>query len=158
MTTTPDLRIDLSPRTPIVREAPAARRAHRARGPERYYVGRRSPDTEVYVVSRAAIEPLKHHRYRSDASFDWGVPTPGAFELAYAMLTHSTESRPPDPICVTFWTEIVACLDRPGFVLAHGEIALWLLTAFRESDEPARRRRRSLRDRVHRIRAWGRGQ
>lgn len=158
MTTKPDLRIDLPPRTPIVGEAAGARRAHRARGPEHYYVGRRSPQTEVYVVSRTAIEPLEHHRYRSGASFDWGVHTPGALELAYAMLTHITESRPPDTICVTFWTEIVACLDRPGFMLAHGELALWLLTAFWEGDEPARRRGRSLRDRVHRIRARGRGQ
>lgn len=109
------------------------------------------------MVSRAAIEPLEHHSYRSGSAFDWGAPTPGALELAYAMLAHSTESRPPDPICATFWTEVVACLDRPGFVLAHGEIALWLLTAFCDAEESPPKRRRSLRDGVRRVRSWGRG-
>ncbi|MEO6859328.1 MAG: DUF6166 domain-containing protein [Solirubrobacteraceae bacterium] len=157
MRTKRDLRTDLLPRAPIARDAPGTQRARGSHRAEHYYVGRRPRDTEVYVVSRAAIEPLEHHSYRSGSAFDWGAPTPGALELAYAMLAHSTESRPPDPICATFWTEVVACLDRPGFVLAHGEIALWLLTAFCDAEESPPKRRRSLRDGVRRVRSWGRG-
>lgn len=109
------------------------------------------------MVSRTTIEPLEHHGYRCGAPFDWGAPTGGALELAYAVLAHSTASRPPDPICMTFWTEVVACLDRPGFVLAHGEIALWLFAAFGDGGEPPLKRRLRLRDRARRIRRWGRG-
>ncbi len=126
------------------------------RRPEHYYVGRRAHGTEVYVVSRTAIEPLEHPGYRCGESFDWGAPTRGALELAYALLAHSTASRPPDPICMTFWTEVVACLDRPGFVLGHGEIALWLLTTFCDGGEPLRKQSRGMRERLRRIRRWGR--
>jgi len=97
------------------------------------------------VVSSAGIEPLEHRGYRSSAPFDWGAPSPGALELAFAMLAHGTESTPPDLICATFWTEVVACLDRSGFVLAYGDLALWLLTAFCDHEQPLRRRL-SLRD------------
>jgi hypothetical protein len=114
--------------------APAAARTRRSRGSERYYVGRRPHATEVYVVSGTEIEPLGHPGYQSNASFDWGERTAGALELAFAMLAHTTDSRPPDPICLTFWAEVVACLDPAGFVLADGDLALWLLTAFREGD------------------------
>lgn len=103
---------------------------------EHYYVGRRPEATEVYVVSAAASEPLEHHGYQSSASFDWGAPTAGALELAYAVLAHITESRPPDPICATFCSDVVASLDRSGFVLGHGEVALWLMTAFCHGNEP----------------------
>ncbi len=135
---------------------PSTHAAAELRRREHYYVGRRPHGTEVYVVSRAAIEPLEHPDYRSGAPFDWGASTSGALELAYAMLAHSTASRPPDPICMTFWTEVVACLDRPGFVLGHSEIALWLLTAFCDGDEPSQKRGWRLRERLRRIRRWGR--
>lgn len=108
------------------------------------------------MVGRTAIEPLEHPGYRCAAPFDWGAPTSGALELAYAMLAHSTASRPPDPICVTFWTEVVACLDHPEFVLGHGEIALWLLTTFRDGEEPPRKQVRGMRERLRRVRRWGR--
>jgi len=109
------------------------------------------------VVSSAGIEPLEHRGYRSSAPFDWGAPSPGALELAFAMLAHGTESTPPDLICATFWTEVVACLDRSGFVLAYGDLALWLLTAFCDHEQPLRRRL-SLRDRVRRMPSWRRRQ
>jgi hypothetical protein len=88
----------------------------------------------VYVVTGTGIVPLEHPGYQSNAALDWGDLTAGALELAFAMLAHTTDSRPPDPICLTFWAEVVACLDRAGFVLADGDIALWLLTAFCEGD------------------------
>jgi hypothetical protein len=157
MGTTADLRTDCYSPPPIPREVPRACDAPNLRRPEHYYVGRRPHGTEVYVVSRTAIEPLEHHGYRCGAPFDWGAPNRGALELAYAMLAHSTDSRPPDPICMTFWTEVVARLDRPGFVLGHDEIALWLLTAFCDGDEPPRKRGWSVRERLGRIRRWGRG-
>ncbi len=139
------------------REAPGARGVRDSRRPEHYYVGRRSRGTEVYVVSRSGIEPLEHHGYRSSAPFDWGAPSPGALELAFAMLAHGTESRPPDLICVTFWSEVVARLDRPGFVLGYGDLALWLLTALCDCEELPVRRRLSLRDRVRQMRSrWRR--
>lgn len=138
------------------REAPGTRGARDLRRSEHYYVGRRSRGTEVYVVSRAGIEPLEHHGYRSSAPFDWGAPSPGALELAFAMLAHGTESTPPDVICVTFWTEVVGYLDRSGFVLGYGDLALWLLTAFGEREQPPPRRRPGLRDHVRRMRSWRR--
>jgi len=109
-------------------------RTRRSRGSEQYYVGRRPRGTEVYVVTATEVEPLEHRRYQSSATFDWGDPTTGALELAFAMLAGITESRPPDPICLTFWAEVVSCLDRAGFVLGDSEIALWLLTAFCDGD------------------------
>lgn len=121
---------------PAIRAAPAARTRRYLPSPEHYYVGRRTRETAVYVVSASAVDLLEHHGYRSSAAFDWGASTPGALELAFALLVHSTESRPPDPICTTFRTEVVARLDRPGFVLGYGEIALWLLTAFTGAGEP----------------------
>lgn len=155
MSTPSDLRTDLlSPS--IQGPAPAARSAPDRRRPEQYYVGRRPLQTEVYVVSQATTEPLDHHNYRSSAPFDWGAESPGALELAYAMLAHSADSPPPHPICLVFWTEVVACLDRSGFVLGRGEIALWLLTAFGDGEEPPPRRGRRLRDRIRRIRQWRR--
>jgi hypothetical protein len=134
------------------RPAPAAARVRRSRRSERYYVGRRPHQTEAYVVSGTEIEPLEHPGYRTSASFDWGEPTPGALELAFAMLAHTTDSCPPDPVCLAFWTDVVARLDHGGFVLGDGDIALWLLTAFREGDgscdETRAARPRSLRTRA----------
>lgn len=156
MNTTSDLRTNLlSPSIPD--PVPAARAAYGRRRPEQYYVGRRPQETEVYVVSHATIEPLDHHYYRSSAPFDWGAESPGALELAYAMLAHSTDSAPPDPISLAFWAEVVACLDRSGFVLGRGEIALWLLTAFGDGEEHPPKRGRRLRDLIRRIRPWRRG-
>ena len=155
MKATADSRLEFPGRVPP-REAPGVGGARDPLRPEHYYVGRRSHGAEVYVVSRAALEPLEHHEYRTSAPFDWGAPGPGALELAFAMLAHGTESRPPDLICVTFWSEVVARLDRPGFVLGHGDLALWLLTAFRDDEEPPPRGRLSLRDHVRRVRLWRR--
>jgi hypothetical protein len=133
---TPDANTSLIPPTLIGRVAPAVTRTRRSRGSERYYVGRRPRDTEVYVVTDTDTEPLEHPGYRSNAALDWGGLTAGALELAFAMLARTTDSRPPDPICLTFRAEVVARLDRAGFVLAEGDIALWLLTAFCEGDDP----------------------
>jgi hypothetical protein len=118
----------------IGRVAPAVTRTWRSRRSERCYVGRRPHDTEVYIVTATEVEPLEHPRYQSSAAFDWGDLTAGALELAFAMLAHTTDSRPPDPICLIFRTEVVARLDRAGFVLGDGDIALWLLTAFLADD------------------------
>ena len=54
------------------------------------------------------------------------------------MLAHATQSRPTDLVCRAFCAEVVARLDPAGFVLSHGDIALWLLTAFGDasSGEP----------------------
>ena len=40
--------------------APGQARRPRLHRPERYYVGRRPNDTEVYIVSRVELEPLAH--------------------------------------------------------------------------------------------------
>ena len=109
---------------------PAGRR--RLQRPELYYVGRRSAATEVHIVSRTDLEPLHHLNYQSGVPFDWGCWTAGALELAFAMLAHTTESRPTNLVCRTFCGEIVACLDPAGFVLSHGDVALWLMIAFSE--------------------------
>ena len=150
MDATNDLRMEFP-----ARDAHGTRGPRALRRPEHYYVGRRSGAAEVYVVSRGGIEPLEHHGYRGSAPFDWGAPSPGALELAFAMLAHVTESRPPDLICSTFWSEVVACLDRAGFVLCYGDLALWLLTAYYDREPPPLRRRLSLRDCVRRMRSWG---
>jgi len=80
---------------------PARRSCSRA--PERYYAGRRRSRQKVFVVSRSELEPLAHLGYRSDAGFDWGgAPSDGALELAFAMLTHTAQSEPPDLVCRAF--------------------------------------------------------
>jgi hypothetical protein len=110
----------------------------RLQAPEHHYVGRRSAHTGVYVVDQAELEPLAHLSYRTDAWFDWGDSTEGALELAFAMLAHATQSRPTDLVCRGFCAEVVTQLDPAGFVLSHGDIALWLMTAFSDasSSEP----------------------
>jgi hypothetical protein len=128
----PGVGLGLIPPALMGRVAPAATRARRGRGSERYYVGRRPHATEVYIVSGTDVERLEHLGYRSAAPFDWGGSTPGALELAFALLAHTTESPPPEPICQTFRADVVGGLDRAGFVLGDGDIALWLLTAFRD--------------------------
>ncbi len=119
---------------------PVSAPARRSGSPaaERYYVGRRSAQTEVYVVDQSEVERLAHLSYRTDAAFDWGGLTDGALELAFAMLAHATQSRPTDLVSRAFCAEVVARLDLAGFVLSYGDIALWLLTAFGDasSSEP----------------------
>jgi hypothetical protein len=135
--------------------APARRSGLQA--PEQHYVGRRPAHTEVYVVDQAELEPLAHLSYRTDAGFDWGDSTEGALELAFAMLAHATQSRPPDLVCRVFCAEVVTRLDPAGFVLSHGDIALWLLTAFRDgpSGQPGPQHPSGLGARLaNRIRTW----
>jgi hypothetical protein len=72
-------------------------RTWRSPASERYYVGRRPRETEVYIVTGTEVEPLEHPSYHSSAAFGWGDLTAGALELAFAMLAHATDSRPPDP-------------------------------------------------------------
>jgi Family of unknown function (DUF6166) len=117
------------------RSAPARRDGSQA--PERYYVGRRPAQADVYVVDQSELARLAHLGYRSDPAFDWGRRTDGALELAFAMLTHATRSRPTDLVCEAFCAEVVARLDSAGFVLSHGDIALWLLTAFGDASSGA---------------------
>jgi hypothetical protein len=88
----------------------------------------------VYVVSGTELEPLAHLNYHSQAAFDWGGLTAGTLELAFAMLAHSTESQPTDLVCRTFRAEVLAGLDRAGFVLSRGDIALWLMTVLLNDD------------------------
>ncbi len=108
---------------------PSFTRPSSPRQSERRYVGRRPGSTEVYVVSRTAVEPLPHLGYRSTAAFDWGRSTPGALELSFSLLAHATEHQPTTLVCRAFCDEIVACLEHAGFVLCDGNIALWLMSA-----------------------------
>lgn len=109
-------------------------RPRRSRRSERCYVGRRPGSTEVYVVSRTAVEPLAHLGYRSTAAFDWGRSSAGALELAFSLLTHATGRRPTHLVCRAFCGEVVACLDHPGFVLCDGDVALWLMSALSSAE------------------------
>ena len=120
----------MSSRPFLARPLSAPARRSGSQASERYYVGRRSAPTEVYVVDQSELERLAHLGYCSDAAFDWGDSTEGALELAFAMLAHATQSRPTDLVCRAFCAEVVARFDPAGFVLSHGDIALWLLTAF----------------------------
>lgn len=150
----------MTSRPPVARAMPAPSHRRRSSPPERYYVGRRPDRSAVFIVSRTELEPLAHLSYQSDAAFDWGRLTEGALELAFAILVHTTQSRPTDLVSQTFCGEVVACLERAGFVLSQGDVALWLLTAFREDasrherevDRPVGLRRRAVR----RIRSWRR--
>lgn len=85
---------------------------------------------------------MAHPRYRSAAAFDWGRPTDGALELAFALLSHASVSDPPEPICRVFCEEVVCMLPPDGFVIARGDVALWLLAALEDagSDWPAFKR------------------
>jgi hypothetical protein len=97
---------------------------------ERYYVGRRPESTEVYVVSGTDLDLLAHLKHRDTASFDWGAAGPGALELAFALLAHVARRRPTELVCTAFCDDVVARLDRAGFVLTDSDIAIWLMTAF----------------------------
>jgi len=115
---------------------------------ERFYVGRRSENTEVHVVTRSDVERLPHRAHRSRARFDWGREAPGTLELAFALLAHAAASDPPDLLCTTFCADVVARLDDAGFMLSAGEIALWLLTAFRATAEPLGPRKSPVRSSI----------
>jgi hypothetical protein len=47
------------------RIAPAATRTRRSRPTERYYVGRRPRDTEVYIVTATEVARLQHPGYQT---------------------------------------------------------------------------------------------
>jgi len=117
-----------------LRAAPSPLRRRHSRRPERYYVGRRPEATEVYVVSGTEPRRLAHLCYQGTAAFDWGCAAPGALELAFAMLTQTTERRPTNLVCRAFCDEVVARLDHAGFVLADGDIAVWLMAAFADAE------------------------
>jgi hypothetical protein len=144
-------------RPAFARPAPTPVRSTCSSSPARYYVGHRQRRRQVYVVTRAELEPLGHCGYRSDAAFDWGKVTDGALELAFSILADSTRSEPTDLVCEAFCREVVAALDQAGFVLHHGDVALWLLTRFGDPgpDGPERGQPPGLARRaVDRIRAW----
>lgn len=117
-----------------LRAPPSPLRRRHSRRPERYYVGRRPEATEVYVVSGTEPRRLAHPCYQGTAAFDWGCVAPGALELAFAMLTQTTERRPTDLVCRAFCEEVVARLGHAGFVLTDGDIAIWLMTAFFDAE------------------------
>lgn len=116
-----------------------------SRRAERYYVGRRTEGTEVYVVSRRGLQPLTHLGYQGGAAFDWSSMCAGALELSFALLADTTESRPTALVCRRFCAEVVAGLEYPGFVLAAGDIAAWLLDTFSYAEGLGRRARVGLR-------------
>lgn len=116
-----------SPDTAVARAVHAVTRRRQVMPPERYYVGRRADAIDVHIVSRTGIEPLAHPGYRSSATFDWGSVNAGALELSYALLADATESGPTELVCRTFCAEVVAHLEHAGFVLAAGDIAVWLM-------------------------------
>jgi len=129
----------------VARALHAVTRLRRSRRPERYYVGRRSEATELYIVSRTGFEPLSHPSYQSSAAFDWGFASAGALELSFALLADTTESRPTELVCRAFCAEVVARLEDAGFVLTAGDIAVWLMGAFSYADSPGRSARAGLR-------------
>jgi hypothetical protein len=147
----------LNSRPGVARPMSAPARRSGSQAPEHHYVGRRPAHTAVYVVYRAELEPLAHLSYRTDAGFDWGDSTEGSLELAFAMLAHATQSRPTDLVCRAFCAEVVTQLDPAGFVLSHGDVALWLMTAFVDasSSEPEPEHPVGLARRAaNRIRTW----
>lgn len=101
----------------------------REQPPERYYVGRHESSARVcvYVVDREAVRPLTHPGGPTGARFEWGRASAGSLELASALLADVGRSEPPEPICRRFRDEILIDLSADGFVLPHGQIALWLL-------------------------------
>lgn len=136
-----------SPDTSLARALHAITRKGQARHPERYYVGRRARATEVHIVTRAGIEPLAHPGYRSSAAFDWGSINPGALELSYALLAASTGSGPTEQVSRVFCAEVVAHLDRTGFVLATSDVAVWLMGACSRAEDSGSGARAGLRRR-----------
>jgi hypothetical protein len=56
------------------------------------------------------------------------------------MLTDAAGHRPPDLVCRAFCEEVVSRLGRAGFVIADGDVAIWLMTALLEFDIGAERR------------------
>ncbi len=129
----------------VARALHAITRVRRSRHPERYYVGRRSGATEVYIVSRTGFEPLSHPSYKSSAAFDWGFVSAGALELSFALLGDTTGSGPTELVCRAFCAEVVARLEHASFVLTAGDIAVWLMGALSHADSPGVGARAGLR-------------
>jgi hypothetical protein len=115
---------------------------------ERFYVGRRSVRTEVYVVTRRDVEPLRHPLRDDDAAFGWSRdPGPGGMDLASAILRDATGWEPRESVCARFHAEVIASLPHAGFVLSRDDVVLCLAAelhdsaARRSSPAPGVRRR-----------------
>jgi hypothetical protein len=94
---------------------------------ERFYVGRRSGRTEVYVVTRRDVEPLPHAMRDEDAAFGWSRdPGPGGMELASAILRDATGWEPLESVCARFHADVIASLPHAGFVLSRDDVVLCL--------------------------------
>jgi hypothetical protein len=118
---------------------------------ERFYVGRRSARTEVYLVTRRDAEPLRHP-VGDDFSFEWGRDAgPGGIELARAILRDATRCDPPDQVCAQFHAEVIASLPHAGFVLSCDDVALCLALGLHE---PATWRFSPVSGGRRRITAW----
>jgi hypothetical protein len=76
---------------------------------DRFYVGRRAEQAEVYVVTRRDVERLPGLEVRSSAESAWGSAAGlRGRELAVAVLRHTTG------------------LPDAGFVIGCDDVALWL--------------------------------
>jgi hypothetical protein len=94
---------------------------------ERFYVGRRSAHTDVYVVTRRDVETLRHRAGEDDASFEWGARAEwGNVELAFVILRDATGRAPSDLVCARFHAEVIASLPDEGFVLSRDDVVLCL--------------------------------
>jgi hypothetical protein len=103
-----------------------SRRRHCGAG-ERFYVGRRSARTEVYVVTRRDVEPLRHALRDDDAAFEWSRDRgAGGMDLASAILRDATGCEPLESVCARFHAEVIASLPHAGFVLSRDDVVLCL--------------------------------
>jgi hypothetical protein len=104
--------------------------------------------TEVYVVTRSDVEPLRHALRDDDAAFGWSRdPGPGGMGLASAILRDATGWEPLESVCAQFHAEVIASLPHAGFVLSREDVVLCLAAGFhntssgRSSPAPGGRRR-----------------
>lgn len=128
----------------MIAGVPAATR-RRLGAQERFYVGRRPEQTEVFVVTLRNVERLRPRAHRRDAAFEWGsAADPSSAELAFAILCHTTRREPPERVCAQFHVDVVASLPHAGFVLGCDDVALWLAAEQRDAEtwRPATRPRR----------------